>query len=93
MALRCTNGHVADVSALHLNLSIPNCGIQEYSGASRPLEGLLDGSYTMEQGCLVRTGEPGQGVRVNEAKLAALPPLSTTPKTRWRRPDSAVQDW
>ena len=93
MALHCTNGHIADIGALHLNLSIPNCGIQEYSGASRPLEGLLEGGYTMEQGHLVPTGEPGLGIRVNEEKLAALPPLTTTPKPRWRRPDGAVQDW
>ena len=93
MALHCTNGHLADISALHLNLSIPNCGIQEYSGASRPLEGLLEGGYTMENGYLVPTDEPGLGIRVNEEKLAALPPLTTSKKTRWRRPDGAVQDW
>jgi L-alanine-DL-glutamate epimerase-like enolase superfamily enzyme len=93
MALHCTNGHLADIASLHLNLSIPNCGIQEYSGASRPLEGLVEGGYTMEDGYLVPTGEPGLGVRVNEEKLAALPPLKTSAKTRWRRPDGAVQDW
>jgi galactonate dehydratase len=94
MATHCTNGHVADTSALHLNLSIPNCGIQEYSGGSGPLEGLLEGGYTMEQGYLVPTDEPGLGFRVNEEKLAGLPPLTANGgKVRWRRPDGAVQDW
>ena len=93
MALHCTNGHIADAASLHLNLSIPNCGIQEYSGGSRPLEGLVEGGFTIEQGHLVPTGEPGLGFRVNEERLASLPPLTTRPKTRWRRPDGAVQDW
>jgi L-alanine-DL-glutamate epimerase-like enolase superfamily enzyme len=92
-ALHCTNGLVGDTASLHVDLAIPNCGIQEYSGASRPLPGLIDGGFTIEQGYLVPTGAPGLGLEVNEARVAALPPLTARGKTRWRRPDGAVQDW
>jgi L-alanine-DL-glutamate epimerase-like enolase superfamily enzyme len=92
-ALHCTNGMVGDTASLHVDLAIPNCAIQEYSGASRPLPGLIDGGFTLEQGHLVPTGEPGLGLEVNEAALAGLEPLRTGPRPRWRRPDGAVQDW
>lgn len=47
----------------------------------------------MERDYLVPTGESGLGFRVNEEKLASLPPLTSSSKVRWRRPDGAVQDW
>ncbi|MGH2354889.1 MAG: mandelate racemase/muconate lactonizing enzyme family protein [Chloroflexota bacterium] len=92
-ALHCTNGHVSDVASMHVDLAIPNCGIQEYSGASRPLPGLVEGGFTMEQGHLVPTGEPGLGLRVNVDALSNLQPLRQGSRPRWRRPDGAVQDW
>jgi galactonate dehydratase len=92
-ALHCTNGHVGDVASMHVDLAIPNCGIQEYSGASRPLPGLVEGGFTMEQGHLVPTGEPGLGIRVNLDALSHLEPLRQGSRPRWRRPDGAVQDW
>ena len=78
---------------MHVDLSIPNCGIQEYSGASRPLEGLIEGGFTIEQGYLVPTGEPGLGLRINVDALSAIGPLRQGSRPRWRRPDGAVQDW
>jgi L-alanine-DL-glutamate epimerase-like enolase superfamily enzyme len=92
-ALHCTNGHVGDVASMHVDLALPNCGIQEYSGASRPLEGLIEGGFTVERGHLVPSGEPGLGLRVNAAALAGLGPLRQGARPRWRRPDGAVQDW
>ena len=92
-ALHCTNGHLGDVASLHVDLALPNCGIQEYSGASRPLEGLLEGGFTMQQGHLVPSGEPGLGLRVDVEALGRLEPLRQGSRPRWRRPDGAVQDW
>ncbi|MBI3970632.1 MAG: mandelate racemase/muconate lactonizing enzyme family protein [Chloroflexi bacterium] len=92
-ALHVTNGHLSDVASMHVDLSIPNCGIQEYSGASRPVPGLIEGGFTIDRGHLVPTGEPGLGLRINEAALANLAPLRDGMKTRWRREDGAVQDW
>jgi galactonate dehydratase len=92
-ALHCTNGHVGDVASMHVDLAIPNCGIQEYSGASMPLPGLVEGGFTMEQGHLVPSGEPGLGLRVNREALSSLEPLRQGSRPRWRRPDDAVQDW
>ena len=92
-ALHCTNGLVGDTASLHVDLAIPNCGIQEYSGTSRPLPGLIDGGFTIERGYLVPAGAPGLGLEVNEAALQDLQALRPRPKTRWRRPDGAVQDW
>jgi L-alanine-DL-glutamate epimerase-like enolase superfamily enzyme len=92
-ALHCTNGHLGDVASLHVDLAIPNCGIQEYSGASRPLEGLLEGGFTMQQGHLVPSGEPGLGLRVDVEALGRLETLRQGSRPRWRRPDGAVQDW
>jgi L-alanine-DL-glutamate epimerase-like enolase superfamily enzyme len=92
-ALHCTNGHVGDVASMHVDLALPNCGIQEYSGASRPLEGLIEGGFTIEGGHLVPGGEPGLGLRVDVAALEHLGPLRQGSRPRWRRPDGAVQDW
>ena len=80
-ALHCTNGHVGDVASLHVDLALPNCGIQEYSGASRPLEGLLEGGFTMQQGHLVPSGEPGLGLRVDVEALGppGAPAAGITP--------------
>ena len=92
-ALHCTNGHVGDIASMHVDLALPNVGIQEYSGASRPLDGLVEGGFTIEQGHLVPTGEPGLGLRINADALASLEPLRQGSRPRWRRPDGAVQDW
>jgi len=92
-ALHCTNGHVGDAASMHVDLALPNVGIQEYSGASRPLEGLVEGGFTIQQGHLVPTGDPGLGLRINLEALSSLEPLRQGSRPRWRRPDGAVQDW
>jgi L-alanine-DL-glutamate epimerase-like enolase superfamily enzyme len=92
-ALHCTNGHVGDVASMHVDLALPNVGLQEYSGASRPLEGLVEGGFTIQEGHLVPTGEPGLGLRIDVEALANLEPLRQGSRPRWRRPDGAVQDW
>ena len=84
---------VGDVASMHVDLALPNVGIQEYSGASRPLEGLVEGGFTIQEGHLAPTGEPGLGLRVNVEALANLEPLRQGSRPRWRRPDGAVQDW
>ena len=39
-------------AGLNASLALPDCGIQEYSGASRPPEGSIEGSFTIEGGHL-----------------------------------------
>ncbi|MDQ3701355.1 MAG: hypothetical protein M3442_10605 [Chloroflexota bacterium] len=99
-ALHCTSGHIRDLASMHVDLSILNCGIQEFGGpttstdrAGRAGASVLEGGYVVEGGCLVPTGGPGLGGRVNVELLAALTPLAPSSMPRLRREDGAVTDW
>ncbi|MFI5615028.1 D-mannonate dehydratase ManD [Amycolatopsis sp. NPDC051903] len=79
-------------AALHVDLSVPNFGIQEYMGHAEPASEVFHTSYTFAQGYLHPGDVPGLGVEVDEAAAAKFPydpkylPVN-------RRRDGSVHDW
>lgn len=96
---------VAHAANIHLDLSAPNFGVQEWSGIEPPnfviqqLKGphgaLLDvfpGLPEFEKGYVYANNLPGLGVDINEAEAAKYPCEKTvTTWTQTRRRDGALQ--
>lgn len=83
---------VAMAAALHLDLAVPNFGIQEYMGHAGPWAEVFRTGYRRE-GALMHPGDaPGLGVELDEAAAAAFPyrrrylPYS-------RLMDGSLHDW
>jgi mannonate dehydratase len=83
---------VAMAAALHVDLSIPNFGIQEYMGHRSPAEEVFRTSYTFSDGYMHPGDEPGLGVTFDEEAAAQYP---YTPKYLPvnRRLDGSMHDW
>ncbi len=79
-------GHAANV---HLDVALPNFGIQEAARFSDQLREVFPGSPTMNKGYMSVNEAPGFGVEVNE-KLAAKYPMTT--KSNWtvRKDDGTI---
>ncbi|WP_328604532.1 D-galactonate dehydratase family protein [Amycolatopsis sp. NBC_00345] len=83
---------VSLAAALHVDLSVPNFGIQEYMGHAAPADEVFQTSYTFSEGYLHPGELPGLGVEVDEAAAAKFPydpkylPVN-------RRRDGSVHDW
>jgi len=60
-------------AALHLDLAIPNFGLQEYLPHSAETDTVFPHSYTFEDGYLHPSEEPGLGVDLDEEAAAAYP--------------------
>lgn len=78
-------GHAAN---LHLDLSCPNFGVQEWSGFPDPLPEVFPGCPEVRQGYMYPNDKPGLGIDINET-LAARYPCPDGPPT-WtltRTPD------
>ncbi|MGI8310755.1 D-mannonate dehydratase ManD [Saccharopolyspora hattusasensis] len=79
-------------AALHVDLSVPNFGIQEYMGHAEPASEVFRTSYTFSNGHLHPGDTPGLGVDVDEQAAEAFPyeprylPVN-------RRRDGSVHDW
>ncbi|WP_017613350.1 D-mannonate dehydratase ManD [Nocardiopsis salina] len=79
-------------AALHVDLSIPNLGIQEYMGHRSPAEEVFTSSYSVEDGHAHPGDAPGIGVEFDEEAAARFPyeprylPIN-------RRLDGTVHDW
>lgn len=58
---------------LHLDLTIPNFGLQEYMGHLDPAAEVFDAGYTYEDGMLLVSDRPGLGVEVDEDAAAKYP--------------------
>ncbi len=58
---------------LHLDLTIPNFGMQEYLGHLDPAGEVFDTGYRHEDGMLHLSDRPGLGVDVDEAAAARYP--------------------
>ena len=83
---------VSLAAALHVDLSIPNFGIQEHMGHREPVSEVFTPSYTFADGYLHPGDQPGLGVRFDEEAAARFP---YEPKYRPvnRRRDGSVHDW
>jgi mannonate dehydratase len=83
---------VSFAAALHVDLSIPNFGIQEYMGHRDPANEVFTTSYTFGDGYMHPGTKPGLGVEFNEEAAARFPfdpkylPVN-------RRLDGSMHDW
>ena len=83
---------IAMAAALHVDLSIPNFGIQEYMGHRSPAEEVFGTSYTFADGYLHPGDAPGLGVTFDE-EAAARYPYERRYLPVNRRLDGSVHDW
>jgi mannonate dehydratase len=60
-------------AALHLDLAIPNFGLQEYMPHTPETEAVFPHGYRYEDGFLHPSEEPGLGVDIDEAEAARYP--------------------
>jgi len=83
-------GHAANI---HLDLSAPNFGIQEWYGLTdERLNEVFPGIPRLEQGYVYANDRPGLGIDIDETAAAKYP--TTTSITRWtqtRLPDGTAQ--
>jgi mannonate dehydratase len=82
---------IAFAATVHLDLAIPNFGIQEAAEFSPEVVDLFDGIPTFENGYLQVSDRPGHGVTIDEERLRRFPykpfffPVI-------RREDGSIQD-
>ncbi|WP_338889503.1 D-mannonate dehydratase ManD [Rhodococcus sovatensis] len=83
---------VSLAAALHVDLSIPNFGVQEYMGHVSPTEDVFHTDYTFSDGFMHPGNKPGIGVEFDEVAAAKYPynprylPVN-------RRLDGSMHDW
>ncbi|MEV0055270.1 D-mannonate dehydratase ManD [Saccharopolyspora shandongensis] len=83
---------VSFAAALHVDLSVPNFGIQEYMGHRDPAGEVFRTGYKFENGYMHPGDAPGLGVEVDEQAAAKFPydpkylPIN-------RRRDGSMHDW
>ncbi|MFC7342194.1 D-mannonate dehydratase ManD [Saccharopolyspora griseoalba] len=83
---------VSLAAALHVDLAVPNLGVQEYMGHTPQTAEVFRPSYTLENGYLHPGDAPGLGVEVDEEAAAKFPydprylPVN-------RRRDGSIHDW
>ena len=77
---------------LHLDLAIPNFGIQEYMKHSDETLEVFHTSYTFKDGYLHPGNKPGLGVDFDE-KLAAKYPYQPAPLPVDRLLDGTMHEW
>ena len=78
-------------AALHVDLSIPNFGIQEYMGHRDPARELFSSS-AFRDGYMHPGDQPGLGVSFNE-EAAAKYPYDPKYLPVNRRRDGSMHDW
>ncbi len=85
-------GHAAN---LHLDLIIPNFGVQEFSAFNEATQEIFSGCPTVRKGYAYVNEAPGWGVDINEAAAAKYPIESAERPAYWepvrRRDGSAVR--
>ncbi|MCC6626213.1 MAG: mandelate racemase/muconate lactonizing enzyme family protein [Chloroflexi bacterium] len=67
-------GPVLTAAAVHLDVSVPNFVVQEYSKLDETVAAAFPGTLQRQGGYLPLPEAPGLGVRLDEAAAAALPP-------------------
>jgi mannonate dehydratase len=79
-------------AALHVDVSVPNFGIQEYMPHSAETDEVFPHSYRFEDGHLHPGEEPGLGVEIDE-ELAERHPYRRAYLPVARRGDGTVHSW
>jgi mannonate dehydratase len=83
---------VSFAAALHLDLTVPNFGIQEYMGHLEPASEVFKIGYTFADGYMNPGDAPGLGVEIDEAAAARYPySARALPVNRLR--DGTMHDW
>lgn len=83
---------VSFAAALHLDLTVPNFGIQEYMGHLDPAGEVFKTTYTFADGYLHPGDAPGLGVELDEEAAARYPyQPKYLPVNRLR--DGSMHDW
>jgi mannonate dehydratase len=77
---------------LHLNLSVPNCAVQEHGTLTGWISDVIQHNLITEDGYLLCPDAPGLGIELNEEAAKAHPHFPGEPP-HWRREDGSVQDW
>jgi len=83
---------VSFAAALHIDMSVPNFGVQEYMGHVEPADEVFRTNWTFQNGLMHPGDAPGLGVEVDEQAAARFPydpkylPVN-------RRADGSVHDW
>ncbi|CAA9299391.1 MAG: Mannonate dehydratase [uncultured Friedmanniella sp.] len=83
---------VTMAAALHVDLSIPNFGIQEYMGHRPPAQEVFRTSYSFADGYMHPGDAPGLGVTFDE-EAAARYPYAPKYLPVNRRLDGSMHDW
>ncbi|GAB3715204.1 D-mannonate dehydratase ManD [Nocardiopsis nanhaiensis] len=83
---------VSFAAALHLDLTVPNFGIQEYMGHLEPASEVFKTSYTFKDGYMHPGNAPGLGVEIDE-EAAARYPYEPRYLPVNRRLDGSMHDW
>ena len=83
---------VSFAAALHVDMAVPNFGIQEYMGHVEPADEVFRTDWTFHNGLMHPGDAPGLGVDVDEEAAARFPydPKSLPVN---RRTDGSVHDW
>ena len=89
LACHYTSSPVSSAAMLHLNLSIPNCAVQEFAP---PGGDVIQCDLRTEEGYLLRSDDPGLGVDLDEEAAAARAASDYEPP-HYRRVDGSVWDW
>jgi L-alanine-DL-glutamate epimerase-like enolase superfamily enzyme len=93
LACHYTASPVSTAAMLHLNLSVPNCAVQEFAPTGGLLADIIQVQWKLEDGYLAKPEAPGLGVDIDEEAAAAHPPSFPDEPPHWRRPDGSVNDW
>lgn len=93
LACHYTASPVSTAAMLHLNLSVPNCAVQEFAPTGGFLADVIQVQWQLEDGYLSKPEAPGLGVDIDEEAAAAHPPSFPDEPPHWRRPDGSVNDW
>lgn len=83
---------IAMAAALHVDLSIPNFGIQEYMGHRDPVGKVFQTAYSFSDGFMHPGDAPGLGVVFDESE-AELYPYAPKYLPVNRRLDGSMHDW
>jgi mannonate dehydratase len=83
---------VSFAAALHVDMAVPNFGIQEFMGHLEPADEVFRTDWTFHNGLMHPGDAPGLGVEVDEEAAARFPydPKSLPVN---RRTDGSVHDW
>ena len=92
LATHYTASPVSSAAMLHLNLSIANCGVQEFAPPGGWMNEVIRHELRVEDGYLMPTESPGLGIDLDVEAARAMGPRDGEPP-HLRRPDGAVQDW